>query len=182
QPSARALRNPAADPAPVDPARRAADEVHPDQERLPAQLALRQRTPKPAVVAAVAVVAHHEILAFRHPPFALARIEHARAPGLEHLVGAPRHRLVDEAGPGHVAAAADADIALRLAIGERFAVHVHGVVAVGDDVAGQADHALDPVLIGMVRRAEHHHVAALGLAQRDHLPVGDGQPDAVAEL
>src|SRR5690606_4140431 len=136
------LRNAAADPAPVDPPGLGRVEVHPDQERLAPQLAFRERTPKPAVVAPVAVVAHHEILALRDPPFALAGIEAAGAPGLEHLVAAPGHGFLDQLGAGHLAAAADALVGSRRPVGERLAVHVDGVVAVGDHVARQADHAL----------------------------------------
>src|SRR5690606_2551299 len=158
------LRDAASDPAPVDPARRGRVEVHPDQEGLAPQLALGERTPKPAVVAPVAVVAPHEILALWNPPFALPGIEAARPAGLADVVGAPGHGFFDQLGAGHVAAAADALVRARRAVGERLAVHVHGVVAVGHHVAGQPDHALDPVLVGVVRRAEHHHVAALRLA------------------
>src|SRR5687768_5569156 len=61
---------------PMDPpsadARADALELHtlvdaqPDQERLAPQLPLRQHAPVSAVVAVVAIVAHHEIMTVRH--------------------------------------------------------------------------------------------------------------------
>src|SRR6476469_2335514 len=46
--------------------------VQPDQEGLAAQVGLRQEAPVSAVLAVVAIVAHHEIVAGRDRPLAVA--------------------------------------------------------------------------------------------------------------
>ncbi|MCY1531564.1 hypothetical protein D9M68_667930 [compost metagenome] len=54
--------------------------------------------------------------------------------------------------------------------------------AVGDAVAGQADHALDVVDVRVAGVAEHHDIAALRITHLDHLGVQHRQADAVGEL
>src|SRR5690554_40775 len=46
--------------------------VHPDQEGLAHQMVFRHEVPVAAVLAVVAIVAHHEVVAFRHRPDAFA--------------------------------------------------------------------------------------------------------------
>src|SRR5690554_1259757 len=57
----------------------AAVDVHPDQECPPTQALLRQVAPVSAVLAVVAVVAHHEIVTRRNRPLALAGIAERHA-------------------------------------------------------------------------------------------------------
>ena len=66
--------------------------------------------------------------------------------------------------------------------GQRLAVDRELLVLVDDDVAADADHALDEVLRRIHRVAEHDDVAALRVAERDDLLLDDRQPDAVGEL
>src|SRR5215470_3060458 len=40
--------------------------IHPDEERTPDDVLLRDEAPKPAVLAVIAIVAHHEIVPGRH--------------------------------------------------------------------------------------------------------------------
>ena len=56
------------------------------------------------------------------------------------------------------------------------------LVLVDDLVAWNADHALDVIERRILRKAEHHHVASLGLADIDDLLVDERNPDAVREL
>ena len=66
--------------------------------------------------------------------------------------------------------------------GLQLAVDVHTLVAHDDVIAGQADQALDVVGRRVGRQAEHDHVAALRLAERDDLGVEHRQAQAVGEL
>src|SRR5690625_3668012 len=177
--AARRLRNALADPVEAN-SPGAAVPVHPDQEGLSAQLALGKRTPEAAVIAPVAIVAHHVIVPFGDGPFALGRIADGKL-GFQHLVGAlaARDHLVEQQRAAHLLATAPALVAAGRYVLEGLAVDGHRGVLIAHGVARHADHALDPVLVGILRRPEHHHVAALRLADRHHLLAGDrqAQPD-----
>src|SRR5688572_13338576 len=61
--------------------------AHPDQECLAPQLPLGQHAPVSAVVAMVAIVAHHEIVTRRHFPVASPRVHERRTVGFQDGVG-----------------------------------------------------------------------------------------------
>src|SRR6185436_4099048 len=58
------LSNPAADA--LEREARNVVPVEPDEERAPAQVIVRHEAPVPAVVAAIAIIAHHEVISRRH--------------------------------------------------------------------------------------------------------------------
>jgi len=62
------------------------------------------------------------------------------------------------------------------------AVHRERLVAILDDVASDADDALDEVLRRIQRIAEHDDVTAARVVQRDDRLLDHRQPDAVDEL
>src|SRR5690606_23815884 len=102
----RGLSEARADAVEIDAAGGAV-EVHPHQERLAAQLRLRQRAPEAAVVASITIVAHDEVLALGHRPLAHAVAREHRAVDLQHLVArAAAEVLGQQAGTGHLPAAA----------------------------------------------------------------------------
>src|SRR5690606_15260610 len=110
------LRNAAADAVEIDPAR-AAVPVHPHQEGLPAQVAGRQEAPVAAVLAIITIVAHHEIVARRDDPLALALgREIARSVTFQDGVRAARQVLDQQVGPGHLAALPLADVVPERAV------------------------------------------------------------------
>src|SRR5690606_12272259 len=98
-----------AEPAEVDAAR-AAVPMHPDQERLAAQVGLGQEVhafrPEAAVLAIIAIVAHDEIVARRHGPFAFALDEIGLVVTFQHLVRAPRQLFQQQPRAGGLAALA----------------------------------------------------------------------------
>src|SRR5690606_8285560 len=139
--------------------------VQPDQEGLSAEVLLRQEMglgPEPAVLAIITIVAHDEIVAIGHGPLALAGGCGAANP-LQHLVVAPGQVLGQQGGAVHLHPAALAGELPDGRVTHSLAVDMEHVALEGDAVARQADHALDPVLVRVVRRLEHHHVATLRL-------------------
>ena len=68
------------------------------------------------------------------------------------------------------------------ALRPRLSVDRQPLVAVFDDVAADADHALDEILRRIDRIAEHDDVATLRVAQRDDLLFDDRQADTVDEF
>src|SRR5690349_17956521 len=66
--------------------------VEPDQEGLAAEVLLRQEVHRPetAVLAIITIVAHHEIVAGRHHPFALSLDGERRVLAFQDGVRAPR--------------------------------------------------------------------------------------------
>ncbi|KAG0765300.1 hypothetical protein G6F22_018044 [Rhizopus arrhizus] len=143
--------------------------VQPDQECLAAQVFLRQQAPETAVIAVVTVVAHHQVLAGRHGPLALA----TRIVGLQHGVGAARQVLDQQVGA--LALALVAGIDALVVVLQRLAVEDHAVALEDDGVTRHADHALDEVLalgrvvVAVAGEVEHHHVATRRLAERHDL-------------
>src|SRR5574340_212590 len=174
--------------------------VEPDEERLAADVRVGDEAPIAAVVAVVAVVAHHEVVACGNPALEAVLIVIAVVAPRErpHVAGVHRQRLgVDgdrmalrrvavgaldqplqrlEAQPFEVA------VAVVGLLRPRHAVDGELLVAILDDVAADADHALDEVLRRVERVLEHDDVAALRIGDRDHLAVDDRQPDPVGEL
>src|SRR3546814_11928392 len=81
------------DPGKIDPP----IDVHPDQERLAAQVPFRQDAPVSAVLAVVAVVDHHAIVPWLNHPFTFAGVAHRHAGALQPAVppaGPPLAQLV----------------------------------------------------------------------------------------
>src|SRR5690606_37588447 len=101
--------------------------------------------PEAAVLAIITIVAHDEIVAGRHLPFALALHEKGHVVTFQDRVRAPGELLEQQVRAGGLGAAALADVAAAVHVPQRLAVDVHGVVAVRDGVARQPDHALYPV-------------------------------------
>src|SRR6476661_1874282 len=89
---ASSLSNPAADA--LEHEARNVVPVEPDEERAPAKVVVRHEAPVPAVVAAIAIIAHHEIVSGRHlaREFAAVGIVFAVLTGGKraHLAGAYR--------------------------------------------------------------------------------------------
>ena len=153
--------------------------IHPDCKRPPNQLIFRHEAPEAPVLAIIAIIAHHEIVPCRHLKITIA----ARA-----MVAMQQHMLASIKGfaqhlrAGVIAAPANPNVDTSWLHWHRLAVHEDLFVVVADPITGQADDAFDPVLIGMVRRPEYHHITALGLAQLDELGVEHRQAQAIAEL
>src|SRR5690606_30242562 len=154
---ARMLLDALADPGEID----TPIDIHPDQERLAAEVLLRQEAPVSAVFTVVAIVAHHEIVARRDHPFTFTRIAVRQTGALEHEVRAAGELFAQFLGTGHADAAVMALVGAQRLVPDRLAIDVDLVVVIAESVAPQAHDALDPVLFGMVRRMEHHHVTAL---------------------
>ena len=168
--------------------------VRPDERGAADEARVINEAPVAAVLGVVAVVAHHEVLAFGD----LADEARVRVRALGDLLQNGLRR-----NPGRTAAV-DGDHVLDarkvlLALVERDvgvrvdevdvaglllldAVDVDDLVAVFDRVARNADDALDVVDRLVHRVLEDHDVAALRAAERNDLPVGDGEPDAVLVL
>src|SRR5690606_7696949 len=86
--------------------------VQPDQERLAAEVLLRQEVrlgPEPAVLAIITIVAHDEIVALRHGPLALAGRRGAVDP-LQPAVVAARKVLGQHGRAVHLGTAALAHV------------------------------------------------------------------------
>src|SRR5512132_3064045 len=174
--------------------------VEPDEKRAAADVIVRHEAPIAAVVAIVAVVAHHEVVTRRHPALEAALIVVAIfAPGKRpHVRRIHRLRLcvdADRVSAARLAVGA-LDAALERFEPQPFEVAVRGIgllrprravdgqplVAIFDDVTAHADDALDEVLRRVQRVAEHDDVAAPGIADRNHLLFDDRKPDPVDEL
>src|SRR6476620_5174527 len=169
------LRDLRADPREIHAARIRIP-VEPDQEGLAAEVLLRKEVHRPesAVFRIITIVAHDEILPGRHLPFAIPLHAERIILVFQDGVRTAGERLLQQVRARGLHALPLADILAHRAGPERDAVHVDDVVPVRDGVARQADDAFDPVLVGVVRRAEDHHVAALGFADGQELLVGDG--------
>src|SRR5690554_4553741 len=102
RPKPRASANAVAYTREIDPA----IDVHPYQERLAPQVALRKEAPVSTVLAVVAIVTHHEILPFRYNPLAFARIPEWQPGTLQHLVRTALELLFQQFGAGHFRAVA----------------------------------------------------------------------------
>src|SRR5688572_21068302 len=111
------LRNAVADSRTID----APIEVHPDQERLAAQVLLRQEAPVSAVLAIITIVAHHEIVTRRHHPFALSLIDERQIGAFEDAVMTALQILCQFLGSGHLRAIALALVGAERLVGKRLA-------------------------------------------------------------
>src|SRR5215471_18526996 len=169
-------------------------EIEPDEERFPHDVLVRNEPPHAAVRGIVAVVAHHEEVAGRN------RAAHAL--GIVVAIFAERERPGKRYPGGSVAFLQDGvlDAAQRLLVLRRvmdtLAVEIVGdllprlqdsvdrepLVLVDDLVPRDPHDALDVVDRRVLGKAEHHHVAPLGLPDRDDLLVDEGEPYAVREL
>src|SRR3546814_3583144 len=80
----------------------------------------------PAVIASITIVAHDEIVPGRNLHRALLPLVDERQPvDLQDLVLVPGDLLGQQAGPGHLGAAAHPDVVADALVGERLAVHEH---------------------------------------------------------
>src|SRR3546814_6362784 len=81
--------------------------VQPDQEVLAPDVLFGQVSPEPAVIASITIVAHDEIVPGRNLHRALLPLVDERQPvDLQDLVLVPGDLLGQQAGPGHLGAAA----------------------------------------------------------------------------
>src|SRR5215467_87509 len=169
-------------------------EIEPDEERPPHDVLVRNEPPHAAVRGIVPVVAHHEEVTGRNRA--------ANALGIVVAIFAERERPRKRHPGGRVAFLQDGvlDAAQRLLVLRRvvdpLAVQIVGdllprlqdsvdreaLVLVDDLVTRDPDDALDIVDRRVLGKAEHHHVAPLGLPDRDDLLVDEGEPYAVREL
>src|SRR3989442_11156900 len=152
--------------------------VEPDEKRPAPDMIVRNESPVTAVIAVVAIVAHHQVVARRHPAFetalivvailALRKIAHiGRIHRLRLWIDADRMLARTRRGIGALENARERveaqafEIAVR-PIGllrPRLAVHRQLLFAILDDVAGDADHTLDEILRPVHRITEHDDVA-----------------------
>ena len=135
--------------------------------------------PQPPVLAIITIVAHDEIVPLRHQPLALA---HVAVQPFQDAVRATQQVFLQQGRTLRAHGHAAATVSAQFLVGQRLAVDGQGVALEGDLVARQADHALDPVVLRVMRRLEHHHVAALGLADGHELVVVDRQAQAIGKL
>src|SRR6266516_1268204 len=140
-------------------------EIEPDEKRLPNDILVRYETPHSAVRRVIAVVAHHEIVPGRHGAGHTFAIVVAIFAKRERTRERDRRRRITLEEDG-----------VRDAVDEEF------LVLVDDLVAGNSDHAFDVIERRILRKAKHHHVAALRLPDIDDLLVDERDPDAVGEL
>ena len=162
-----------------------------------ADVVIGHEAPVAAVVAVVAVVSHHEVLAGGHLAAESTVIVNAvlLAGKRSHVERINRLRCRID-GDGVIPVARVLDALLGRDVGEPFEVAIGAVgrlrqrhavdrqllVKIVDLVAGQADHPLDEVLRRIDRVTEDDDVAALRVAGRDDLLLDDRQADAVGEL
>src|SRR5713101_2036090 len=169
-------------------------EIEPDEKRLPDDILVRYETPYSAVRRVVAVVPHHEIVPGGHGAghtFAIvvaifAKRERSREGDRRWRIALEEDGVLDPVqrldelcrvvDPLAIEIVGNLLARLRDAVDEEF------LVLVDDLVAGNADHALDVIERRILRKAKHHHIAALGLPDIDDLPVDERYPDAVGEL
>src|SRR5690242_9108888 len=175
-------------------------EVPPDHERLAHDVALGDKTPIAAVAAAVAVVSHQKVIALRHAANeALAAVivvaifamgERAHGGYLHgHGVGIDEDRmrmrveLFFELTCGRKIEAALGVLIVALRCEWNF-VPIYGelLVHIGDRITGHANDTLDVIERGILRIAEHHHLAALGRVHVENLDVDNGQAHTVREF
>src|SRR5215510_14371570 len=169
-------------------------EIEPDEERLPHDVLVRNEPPHAAVRGVVPVVAHHEEVAGRNRA--------AQALGIVDAILAERERPGKRHPGGSVAFLQDgvADVPQRLLVLRRIvdplAVEIVGdllprlqdpvdreaLVLVDDLVPRDPHDALDVVDRRVLGKAEYHHVAPLGLPDRDDLLVDEREPYSVREL
>src|SRR5690606_35373095 len=116
--------------------------VQPDEERLAHQVLLRYRTPVAAVVAVVAVVAHHEVVPFRHHELSFD----APRTGLNEYPMLRRTEFFEpQTRAGHYLTRTNPGIDADRLLLDRFAVDIKHFVIVGNVITGQPDHALDVI-------------------------------------
>src|SRR5688572_668165 len=182
-PAADALEREAGDVVPVEP----------DEERAAADVIVGDESPVTTVVARVAVVAHHEIVARGHSAREAAVIvfaipttgERSHAARLNgRCLRTDGDRVLVRGGPGrHLEAllrrleAHPLDVAVAPVgtLRQRLTVDGQLLVAVFDGVAADADDALDEVLRRIHRVAEDDDVAMLRIAERHDLALEDRQ-------
>src|SRR5579859_2928583 len=116
-------------------------DVHPDKESPAYQVSLRHEAPIAAVVAVVPVVAHGEILAFRHCPFALMA-ESARH--VEDLVARAAQVLAHQRRTLRLDIRSG--VGTQDLFGHQYPIDIQRFIAVDNTVARQAHDALDVVL------------------------------------
>src|SRR5581483_3209104 len=152
----------------------------PDEKGPADQVFFRHESPVTAVVAVVAVVAHDEVVPRRDHD--LRRGTVIRAGRQENIVF---HTVQPLARAGrlvlHLAVLLNGvrrDFLLR----HQLAVNVDLLALVNDPIARKADDAFDVIDRFVARKAKHHHVAALGLADIDDLLVYHRQPYAVGKF
>src|SRR5215467_14511021 len=169
-------------------------EIEPDEERLPHDVLVRNEPPHAAVSGIIAVVAHHEEMAGRN------RAAHAL--GIVSAIFAERERPGKRHPGGSVTFLQDGvlDAAQRLLVLRRvvdpLAVEIVGdllprlqdpvdreaLVLVDDLVPREPHDSLDVIDRRVLGKAEYHHVAPLGLPDRNDLLVDEREPYSVREL
>src|SRR5512145_1917199 len=169
-------------------------QIEPDEESLADNFLVRHEPPDAAVARVVPVVAHYEVMTWRHRARQAARIvvaicsERERAPGQDrrrrvlveqYFMLRAVHRLDEAARELHALAR---QVVVDLAQRHGRAVDRQPFVAVFHTIARHADHALDVVERRVLGVAEHHHVAALRTADLDQLAVHHRQADAIDVL
>src|SRR3990172_11469391 len=173
-------------------------EIPPDHECLADDVLFRNEPPVAAVRTRIAIVPHHEVMPggnrARETGFIVGAIAVKRKlPDIRE----PHHRNLGEYQDRMIVRAQGLHEFLRrheakaglkvivVAVGqghELLAVDGEPLVAIGNPVAGDADHALDVIERRILRVTEHHHLAVLRQADVHQLQVDDRQPDAVGEF
>ena len=173
-------------------------EIHPHQHGLADDIFFWNKTPITAVVAVVAVIAHHEIVPRRNRAnhsviivFAIVAIGELADAGQVH---ADRIRIEQNtvifvaeffaerfksAQPQSLIDFGRCAQALRVNF---LAVHRQTFLEIGDFVARRANYTFDEIFCGVFGLAKDHDVAALRRTGFDDLLVDNRQPNAIGEF
>src|SRR5690606_13913365 len=157
-------------------------QAHPDEEGLADERRLGHAAVVSAVLAVVAVVAHHEVAVVRYD-WRIARIRYFGRARAERQI---QYRVVEvaEALGQHLGAGRALFVLIRSGRSrdKQILVDPDSIVPYGKPIARQTYDSLDPCLAGRPRRAENDHDSAFGLADVQTFDVEEGQPHAVAKL
>ena len=129
--------------------------MHPDAYCLAYKVRFGYCADEPAVAAVIAIVAHYEVMPFRHPVDAVA-----------HQI----RRIRNQDFMSSVTELLNKSRIHGSGIGVFFQIHLHAVdhesvTFVTDFIAGQTDHAFDVIDARVRWQTKHNHITTLGAAR-----------------